>query len=183
MYTFILSAVFFLLLSGIIFGKRMKQNQFFIVLIVFFGTMVTCITVNGIVGKKIPLTFIKIKEKSLLNKRISTIELRDTNINLNAFIGYDIDINKDNDTIANHINFNGCTYIDTNDLVFNYLDGNDTIPKWQRIQERRLVNNRWIVPFGLPRGKTYIEVYLPNDSTHNELMSYINKYFYENKLN
>jgi hypothetical protein len=181
MYTFILSAVFFLLLSGIIFRKSIKKNQFFIILIVFLGTMAACVTVNGIAGKHIPLTFVKIKEKVLLNKRISTIELRDTTIKLKAYIGYNIDIDEDNDTIANHIAFNSHTYIDTNDLVFNYLDGNDTIPRWERIQERRLVTNRWIVPFGLPRGKTYINVYLPNDSTHNELMSYVNKYFYENK--
>ena len=87
MYTFGILAAFFLILSGIIFGKRIKQNQFLVILIVFVGTLLGSVIVNGIFGLRIPLSDSEVKTKDLKIQMTEIYTPRDT-LKLKTYIEY-----------------------------------------------------------------------------------------------
>ena len=184
MYTFIISVVFFLLLSGIIFRKNIKNKSFTVAIIVIIGTLLTNTIVNGIVGFNTPFENVKIKEVKLeLTK--SEIFIIDTTEIYNGYLCYDLSIKKRNEGVKITCNNFGVqnTLIDelsSSKLKIHYLPEGDTIPYREVYQKRRLVDKNWVVPFGVPRGKRIQHFYIPNDSIHNTLIdTYINKYYYE----
>ena len=181
MYTFMISAAFFLLLSGIIFRKRIKENQFFVGLIVFFGTFLTCVTVNGVIGLNTPYTMVEIREVPLIENKISSIKLapKDSIIRLKSYIDFDYYVNK-KDTVCN-IDVGWLSITDPKRITIKYVSENDSIPVKRVFQPRKLVDNRWVVPFGVPRGKRIYKLTVPNDSIHNEVFSLTEKYFFKNE--
>ena len=181
MYTFIISAILFLLLSGIIFGKRIKKNQLLVALIVFLGTFLTCVIVNGVIGLNTTYTLVKIREVPLKTK-ISSIKFmpKDSITMFKSYIDFDYLISK-NDTIC-HIGVSGIKdIINTEHITINYITENDSIPIKRVFQPRKLVDNRWVVPFGLPRGKKIYKLLVPNDSINNEVLTLTKKYFFKNE--
>ena len=182
MYTFGIIAEFFLILSGIIFGKRIKQNQFIAVLIVFVGTMIGSIIVNGVLGMKIPYTPVVMKEKPLSLQTSNILTLDDT-MEFKSYLEFDYEMNEKDSTVETN-------WLDIGDwidpfygdraekLTIYFLAEGDTIPYYNILRGKRLTDSKWIASSILPRGGRRFEVYIPNDSIHNVLMDQINEKFY-----
>lgn len=181
MYTFLISIAFFFLLSACIFGKRLKENQLIVKAIIISGSFLSIVVVNGIVGLQVPFTVVETRERELSGEVNSAIRLRelDTTIRLKGLIGYGLNISAEGDTTASRIYLNGWrdfSLMGNNRIVnLHFLNENDTIPRWVLHKQRRIVkNNRWISSLGLPRGNIkYYDIYLPNDSIHREIVSWI----------
>ena len=182
MYTFGILAAFFLILSGIIFGKRIKQNQFIVVLIVFVGTMIGSIIVNGVLGMKIPYTPVVMKERLMVLQTSKILTIDDT-IEFESYLQFFYEVKKKDSTIKTN-------WLDIGDwidpfygdraekLKIFFLAEGDTIPYYKVLRGKRLTDSKWISPSILPRGGRRFEVYIPNDSIHNVLMDQINEKFY-----
>ena len=182
MYTFGILAVFFLLLSAIIYKGKIKENQLMVGSIILAGTFLGCVIVNGVVGLRIPYTEIVTKTRPLRLKNSLVCTLTDTVKFKNTYIKYHFVVDK-KDT-DNYVDFNSY-----GDYLRNYkgpktkivfLQPPDSIPYYQRIRQVRLTDSKWITGFGLPRGKTTFVFHIPNDSLHRKLMTYINKNFFKN---
>ena len=179
MYTFLIAVGFFFLLSGVIFGKKIKQHQFQVAGIIFIGTLVTMIIVNGIIGLRTPYSFVKIKEKEL-KKRTSSIEVvNDSTIKLKGYIDFNLSINKNNEVKNNYIDVTDWVNVYKPErIIVKYTSEDDSIPRREVFQYRKIVDNHWVAPIGVPRGDKIYHFYIPNDSANNEILFYINKYFY-----
>ena len=183
MYTFGILAVFFLLLSAIIYKGKIKKNQFMVASIVLAGTFLGCVIVNGVVGLKIPYTQVVTKQRPLRLKVSEIRTLKDTVYLKNTYIKYKFEIDK-KDT-NQYVDFNSYgDYLRNNkgpktEIVF--LQPPDSIPYYQRFREIRVTDSKWITAFGLPRGKMTFVFHIPNDSIHRKLMTYINKNFFKNE--
>ena len=183
MYTFLILAVFFFLVSGVIFRKSLKQNQFLVILIVGSGTLIGTTIVNGVIGLKIPYTRIAIKTKDLPLYNSEIITPSDT-MKFKSYIGFDYEMEKDSSIESNYI----CIHLssalgNTNNklyrLTISYLPAGDSIPRLIISKDKRLVESKWISSFGIPNGKKYYQVYIPDDSIHHVLMDQINQKFYK----
>lgn len=180
MFTFLISAAIFFLIGGCIFHKSLKQHQFHIVLIVFIGTLISTSIVNGVMGLKLPYTYVEVKEKVLTSNLVSSEELKkeDTVFTYNALIEFDVTVKKNDDTIYADVKAGGRVIYDTEKNVeFHYLSDNDTIPRIKLFRQKRLTDSKWVIPIALPRGKDYYEIYIPNDSIHNEMIALIERYW------
>ncbi len=196
MYTFGILAAFFLILSGIIFRKNIKENQVLVGFIVFVGTMVGSVIVNGVVGLDTPYTLTHVKTKELSDVRTAIVfDLEDTLLYEYACITYryEMELESDGDTSLSH-------YVDLGSpdafykstahrekerigrhLIVKFLPEGDSIPYYEVKKFKKIPDNKWVSQLGLPRGgKTYI-AYIPNDSIHNVLMDQLNEKFYENE--
>ena len=195
MYTYGILAIFFLLLSGIIFGKRIKQNQFAVVIIVVAGTLIGTSIVNGIVGLGVPLEKTLVKEREL-DWGNSHIQLRGHDSLLICYTYLDFEweykIKKDGDTalVRNSLDI-GLKAEDLNPgedqgiinrMTINYLEPGDSIPRLEIHRlKRHFSDNKWVTPFGVPNGKRYFDVYIPNDSIHHLLMETLEEKFFKNE--
>ena len=196
MYTFGILAAFFLILSGIIFKGKIKDNQFIVGLIVVAGTLIGSAIVNGIVGLDVPYTLSKVKTKELSSKKTAkVITLEDTLIYEHACINYRyvMELKKNGDTSLTHymdIGFPDNFYKSNGHretekigrtVHVKFLPEGDSIPHYDKMKYKRISPNRWISTAGLPRGGKEFHVYIPNDSIHQVLMTQINEKFYENE--
>ena len=194
MYTFGILAAFFLILSGIIFKKRIKQNQLAVGLIVFAGTLIGMAVVNGVVGMKTPWTLVDVKEKNLKSGYISEVmEYGDTLYYNYSYIDYHFKVQIDEDgdtTYSRYIDLgNPDAFYMSNTtregenigrtIEIKFLPEGDTIPYYEVKKYKRIPDNRWVSGFGLPPGGRHFIAYIPNDSLHNVLMSHMNEKFFE----
>jgi hypothetical protein len=174
MLTFILSVSFFLILSSIIFYKRIRQNQLNIIMIIVFGSFISNTIINGILGLKIPYSYVSVKHIEL-DSSISII--RDTldTLSIKSYIDFNyFDKN-------NYIKLNGNYLRSNNDSVeFKFVENNKK-PFVSKEKQKRISNNKWVSILGLPRGKTKYVFNIPNDSIHQELLCHINKKFYNHE--
>ena len=185
MYTFGILALFFILLSGAIFGKKIKQNQFAVVLLVLAGTLIGSTIVNGVMGLKIPLTFVEVKTKHL-DKEVSKIQTGSDTLEFTAYLDYTYIVNKKDSTDVDYnyvdINlWNDVYSTETDILTIEFLPEGDSIPYVKVLREKRIVDNKWITPFGLPKGVKNYVAYIPNDSIHNVLMDQLNEKFFKDE--
>jgi len=186
MYTYIILALVFSLISGIIFRKNIKQNAILVVGIIFIGTLIGTTFVNGVLGLRIPFINVKIHDYQLVERSCEIIDLN-TTLNFNTYLRYGLEINKDDSTRSfNTLYYRGSGHLfstkfeffETDEITLHYLAKGDTIPHVEIFKEKRLIDNNWISTMGLPNGKITYILYLPNDSIHNILVSYINKYYF-----
>lgn len=63
MYTFISLCIGLLLLSGVIFKKKIAEYQFFVYVIIIFGAFVGSTIVNGVLGLDVPYSKVLAKEE------------------------------------------------------------------------------------------------------------------------
>lgn len=181
MYTFGILALFFLLLSGAIFGKNIKKNQHLVAMIVVAGTLVGSIIVNGVLGLSIPYTQVEIKKKALILQDTDIMMPTDT-LEFDSYVEFNYQLKPGKDeTNLNHLDVNlwDDVYHSERDMItVEFLPEGDSIPYIQVFREKRIVDNKWITPFGLPNGKKQYVAYIPNDSIHNVLMDQLNEKFF-----
>lgn len=184
MYTFGILAAFFLILSGVIFGKKIKQNQFAVVLIVFAGTLIGSVIVNGIVGLDIPLSDTEVKTKNL-NKHESEIYTLTDTLEFYSYVEYNYEMEEDSTINYNFVEIclaDDIYYSEREKLIIKYLPEGDSIPYVSVRKNKRLTDSKWITSFGLPGGNRHYVAYIPNDSIHNVLMDQLNdKFFIDEK--
>jgi len=164
MITFIISVIFFFLLSTLIFKKRLKENVFLTILIVFFGTIVSTTIIGSILIDDVKYETELVKTKVL---KIKTSKLSDS-IKVKGYIYVD--------SIGTYkkIKFNDCEFSSTaNKLTFKYLE-EDTIPKFERYKDIPSISSKWIRAKNFPKKNIQYIVYLPNDSIHNMLVDIAN---------
>jgi hypothetical protein len=195
MYTYGILAIFLLILSGIIFGKRIKQNQFAVVIIVVTGTLIGTSIVNGLVGLDTPLekTLVKTRDLDWGNSHM-VLRGHDSALICKTYIDFEWEykIKKNGDTalVANGLdiglkgeNLNpGEDQGIINRMTINYLELGDSIPRLEiHKMKRHFASNKWVTPFGVPNGKRYFDIYIPNDSAHNLLMETLEEKFFKNE--
>ena len=189
MYTYISLAVFFLILSGIIFGKNIKQNQLNVIFIVFLGTLIGSCIVNGIVGLKTPCTLTHVKTKEFSKQPSKVYTLQDTLFQeeyTHVQYIYGEKIKRNGDTVVtNYVDIGGSYdgfYSDGNKKIdITFLSEGDTIPRVEIYKYKRHVDSKWVSSFGLPGGERIFHVYIPKDSIHNILMDQLNEKFFKNE--
>jgi len=176
MITFILSVLFFSVLSSIIFYKRIKQNQLNIIMIIILGSFISNTIINGILGLRIPYTYVSIKQIELDSSIVSINDSVDT-ISINGYIRYNY--NKSDN--INYISADGKNLKSNKDLVeFKFIENNNIKPFISKERQKRITTSKWVSMIGLPRGKNKWVFNIPNDSIHQEIICYINEKFYEN---
>jgi len=186
MYTFLISAAVSFLIAAVIFGKKLKQNLFFAVLIVIGGSLIGVSAVNGIVGMNIPFTEVKVKEAPLDKELCKIITPTDT-IEFVSYLEYDYQMKKDSSIKYNSLDFDYADYYSPDEngrlsrLSINWLPVGDSIPRYERWREKRIVkDNKWISQFGIPNGKRINKIYIPQDSIHMVLINHLNDKFFTN---
>lgn len=181
MYTFGILAAFFFLLSGAIFGKKIKQNQPIVALIVVAGTLIGSIIVNGVLGLSLPYQDVEVRTKVLKVQTSKIYTHNDTTI-LDSYIRFAYGIEEgQEEPDYNYVDINlfeDINYLDREKLKVEFLPEGDSIPYVKVFRAKRLTDNKWITQFGLPSGGKHYIAYLPNDSVHNVLMDQLNDKFY-----
>lgn len=192
MYTFLISAVVFLIISGIIFKGKIKNNQFAVGLIVFAGTLISSIIINGIVGLGEEYTPVLVKERSLPSQLSVIIEKGDTILYHDTFFQYvyevELDTTKEDSISRKHYADVGYSYdvfyqgSDRPRKVYvDFLPEGDSIPIVKIYRQKRITDNKWVSSFGLPRGRREFHCYIPNDSIHKIMYKWYNKKFLQNE--
>lgn len=182
MYTFGILAAFFFLLSGAIFGKRIKQNQHMVALIVVAGTLIGSVIVNGILGLSIPFSEVEVRTKALLKGGTEIFTPTDT-MKFYSYVEFNYKL-KEGKKETEYNNIEICLLDDIypsekDKLEIRYIPEGDTIAPYVSIRKfKRVVDNKWVTPFGLPNGGRRYVAFIPNDSIHNVLMDQINDKFY-----
>lgn len=183
MYTFGILAAFFFLLTGVIFGKKIRSNQFLAISIIFLGTFIGSIISNGILGLKIKPVPVIVKSKVCKVQTSEIITTSDTSVFL-SFLEFKYQENPDS-TVKNRRVDVGYSHDyfykkDKDRLIVSFLPEGDTVPYFDIIRYERIPNNNWVSKIGLPKvGSRIFHVYLPNDSIHNVLVNDLNLYYYE----
>lgn len=181
MYTFGILAAFFLLLSGIIFGKRIKQNQPMVALIVVAGTLIGSIIVNGILGLSLPYQEVDVKTKLLKESKSKIYTPTDTTM-FYSYIRFIYKFKADKeepDYSYVDINLFGDIHSKSSEKVeIKFLPEGDSIPHVKVFRAKRFTDNKWVSQFGLPSGGKHYIAYIPNDSIHNFLIDQLNDKFY-----
>jgi len=183
MYTFIILAIVSFLISGIVFGKRLKEKQFFVALIVIAGTLLGSVIVNGIYGLRVPLKEVKVKEYPL-KKDISVIITPSDTVELLTYLDYNYTMKPDSSMKHNYLDFYDVEcFLPTEKnrisrLSINWLSEGDSIPRWEKWREKRLIDNMWISSIGIPNGRKLFKVYIPRDSVHMVLINELNDKFF-----
>ena len=137
MYTFIILAIVSFLISGIVFGKRLKENQFFVALIVICGTLLGSVIINGVVGLKIPLKEVKVKEFPL-DRELSKIITPTDTIKFISYLEYNYEMEADSSIESNYLDFRSFECLlpsESNRIArfsINWLPEGDTIPRYER---------------------------------------------------
>lgn len=183
MYTFGILALFFILLSGAIFGKRIKQNQFAVVLLVLAGTLIGTTIVNGVLGLKIPLTEVEVRTINLEEQKSDIYTLTDTMIFL-SYVEYNYKMDEDSSMEYHNVDiclWNDVYSSDQDMLTVEFLPEGDSIPYVKILKEKRITDNKWITPYGLSGGDKRYIAYVPNDSIHNILINQLNEKFFTNE--
>lgn len=186
MYTFIISAAISFLIAAMLFGKKLKENLFFTALIIVGGSLIGVSIVNGVVGMKTPLTGVKVREYPL-DEEISRIVIgTDTTIFLSVLeFTY---LKKPSGKISERsLDFANVDYYSADEsirlshLTIDWLEEGDTIPRHEVWKEKRIIkDNRWVTHFGIPDGKKFRRVYIPQDSIHIFLAKELNDKFFKN---
>lgn len=180
MYTFLFLALLGFLIAGIVFGKKIKQNQFGVVLIVFTVSLIGTSIVNGILGSKIPFTKVETKRRSLFRNE-SNIEVdykKDSTVNFDSYLEFNYRLQRNGDVYVSYLETNGDDWEDPEKVTIEYLSEGDSIPYYKIVKQKRIANNKWITQFGLPGGLKHVYIYIPDDSIHNVLMKYINELYF-----
>ena len=188
MYTFAIAAVLSFILAGAIFGRRIKQNQMSVAMIVFAGTLLASVIVNGVVGKNIPYSLVKIKTKTIKTDH-SVIRIdKDTIFDQYAHIQYIyiVKVKKDGDTSLTHCidigTFNDFYPVKTSsrELFIELLPEEDstTTAYVDVYRHKKIPNSRWVSKMGLPMAGREFHVYLENNPKHRFLLEQINERFY-----
>ena len=197
MYTYGIIAIFLLLLSGIIFGKRIKQNQLLVIAIVVAGTLIGTSIVNGIIGLNVPLEKTLVKTENY-SKEVSHVILRDhdTLTMVCTYLDYERmqKISKKSGDTISVVNY---LDIGINDILspsedqnlinrttINFIPQDDTVsvPRLEIYRMKRNVkDNPWVTSFGIPNGIRYFEVYIPDDSIHHKLMDVLQENFFKDE--
>ena len=187
MYTFIILVIVSFLISGIIFGKRLKENQFFVALIVICGTLLGSVIVNGVVGLKTPFKEVKVKEYPL-NEELSKIITPTDTIKFISYLEYTYRMKADSSIRENHLDFKSFDVLLSSEanrisrFSINWLPEGDTIPRYERWVEKRIIgDNRWISSIGIPNGRRLNKVFIPHDSIHMVLVNHLNDKFFRNE--
>ena len=187
MYTFIILVIVSFLISGIIFGKRLKENQFFVALIVICGTLLGSVIVNGVVGLKAPFKEVKVKEYPL-NEELSKIITPTDTIKFISYLEYTYRMKADSSIRENHLDFKSFDVLLSSEanrisrFSINWLPEGDTIPRYERWVEKRIIgDNRWISSIGIPNGRRLNKVFIPHDSIHMVLVNHLNDKFFRNE--
>jgi len=188
MYTFIIAAVFSFILAGAIFGKRIKQNQMTVAMIVFAGTLLASVIANGVLGKDIPYTMVKTKTKTLGAHHSIVKELNDTIFDRYTDIQYVYNrkLKKNGDTILSHyINLGGSydEFYHSSDrsrkLTIELMEKGDSTEAYVDVYRlKKLPNSKWVSKLGLPMGGREFHVYLENCSRDSFMLEQINERFY-----
>ena len=188
MYTFAILAFLGFVISGIIYGKRIKQNQFMVGVIVFGVSLIGTMIVNGVIGLNHPLELVDIKKKGLKMQTANVEITSDSTLTIfPVFLDYERDLDKDGDVVGNYIDVSvkgtDKTWYGTSEgkmarVNLSWLPEGDSIPYMLIQQEKRTIKDkRWATNFGVPNGYRHYTIYLPNDSIHNLLIDKIEQNF------
>lgn len=167
MGTFIISIVFFFLLSALIFQKRLKENVFLTIVIIFFGTIVSTTIIGSILIDDVQYEAKLVKTIAL---KLKTSKLTDS-INIRGYIYVD-SIGSYHDIIFNDLKFSSKDEV--NKLTFKYLEKGDSIPKYERYIDIPSISSKWIRARNFPKENKQYIVYIPNDSIHHILVDIAN---------
>ena len=188
MYTFAIAAVLSFILAGAIFGKRIKQHQMTVAMIVFAGTLLASVIVNGVVGKNIPYSLVKIKTKTLKTDHSIVRIDKDTIFDEYAHIQYlyIVKVKKNGDTATVHYidigSFNDFYPGKTSyrELFIELLPEEDstTSAYVDVYRHKKIPNSRWVSKMGLPMAGREFHIYLENNPKHRFLLEQINERFY-----
>jgi hypothetical protein len=184
MYTFLICAAFSLIVAGIIFGKRLRDNIFSTALIVLIGSFIGVSVVNGVLGLRIPFTEVLIKEKHL-SAEISRIATPRDTILISGYLEFDYNMLPDSSIKYNQLDSKSFDCIDSDKLSrisrfsIHWLPEGDTIPHLEIWREKRIVtDSKWISSIGIPGGRRLNKIYLPQDSAHIILVRELNDKFF-----
>ncbi len=187
MYTFGILAVLSFILAGAIFGKKIKENQLTVAMIVFASTLLGSIIVNGIIGMDTPYTLIKIRTKELSDQHTFVLVMEDTIIDqyMRLQYIYDMEVEEDGDTSLTH-------YVDVGGSYDNFYSGEesdrklfvDILPEGDSIdivdiyRYKRIPDNRWVSKLGLPGGGREFHVHLQDIEKNHVLIDQLNEKFF-----
>lgn len=207
MYTFIAICAGLFLLSGIIFKKKIQEYQFFVYVIIIFGSLIGSTIVNGVLGLDVPYSKVLHKEKIIEDTYANLWIVNDTIANdsmvfdsvLNTMVPFD-SINSDTilkayAPLKYYYEKDSSGNITKNylrigevDQYFNdslSIDGltirlsEDTIPRVKIYKYRRVIDSKWVASFGLPsRGDRSYEVTIPDTDENRILVDILNENYY-----
>lgn len=185
MYTFIISILAFLLISGLIYGKNINRYKAGVFFIILLGTAITVSMANLALGKNFPYKQVEVKEFILDNNGSFNIEGNEEAQDLD--LGFSLDINEDKTKMNLDLYniFKSYESIDINSdrFVFKLANKKDTVSYYKMYKCKRHTDNKWTINFGYPIiNKKYI-IYLKNDSSHRVIYNYIQKYKNNGKNN
>lgn len=187
MYTFVILALISFILAGAIFGKRIKENQLTVAMIVFVGTLLGSIIVNGIRGMDIPYTLTKIRTKELGAQHTFIRVNKDTIIDqyMRLRYVYDLEIEEDGDTsLTNYVDIGGqydsfySGEESDRKLFVDILPEGDSIDIVDIYRYKRIPDNRWISKLGLPGGGREFHVHLQDIEKNHVLIDQLNEKFF-----
>ena len=188
MYTFIIAALLSFILAGAVFGKKIKKNQMAVAMIVFVGTLLASVITNGILGKDIPYTLVKVKTKTLGTHHSLVQELNDTIFDRYTDLQYIYHkkLKKNGDTTLSHyIEIGGFAdefYPNSTrrrGLSIELMAKEDTTEAYVDIYRyKKLPSSKWVSKLGLPMGGREYHVYLENCSRDSFMLEQINERFY-----
>jgi hypothetical protein len=184
MYTFLICALISFLVSGVIFGKRLRDNKLFVGLIVVAGTLIGVSAINGILGLSIPFTEVKVKEYPL-EIQVSEIITPSDTLKLEAYVEFDYRMKADSSIKHSNLDFVHFDYMEPEEsgrlerFSIYWLPEGDTIPRYEIWKEKRIVkDSKWISSIGIPNGRRLNRVYIPCDSVHMVLVNELNDKFF-----
>jgi hypothetical protein len=191
MYTFPFLALLGFLIAGIIFGKKIRQNQLSVIIIVFAVTLIGSSIVNGIIGLKYPLTLVEVKTKDLDTEKANIDISKDSTLVINnVYLDFEYDdeddwyIDYNSDVMWGNNDIKKLSRLDIKliELTGDSIMDAKNIPRVVIFKEKREVDSKWATNFGIPNGHKYWTLYLPDDSIHNLLLEHLNKvYDYDEK--
>jgi len=181
MYTFIVICVILFLVAGVVFKKKIKENQFTVYSIIIVGSLIGTTIINGMYGLEVPYSKVLHKEKIIKNGHSFFLYHGSDTIKMSSPLNYYYDTDSTGKITTNKL------YVDRLDGYFDTTEVNkikitlveDTIPKLRIYKFRRSINNSWVTSLGLPsRGDREYEVLLPKNENNEKYVAYINRRYY-----
>lgn len=182
MLTFIIIAAGLYLLSGIVFKKNIKQNQFTVYSIIIVGSLIGTTIINGIFGLDVPYSKVFHKEKIVKNEYSQSVMYKGDTIAADLPIRYVFKKDSTGKIIKNYIIVSKVARIfdrtETDIIKFTLVD--DSVCRVKIYKNRRVIDNIWITSFGLPSkaGPRSYEVLLPDTKVNNNLIAILNSRYY-----
>lgn len=183
MYTFLTICAGLFLLSGVIFKRKIKQNQISVYFIVIVGSLIGTTIINGIYGLNVPYSKVFHKEKILNNKYSNIVIYKGDTSRTELPFKHVYKLDSNNKVIKNYIiceKLDGAFYTDNLDKIkFTIFD--DSVSRLKIYKTRRVIDNNWVTSFGLPSKSRTYEVLIPDTKANNNLLDNINVQFYKNE--